>query len=690
VRTSTIFALLAGLAGPAAAQVPDTVRSDSAHGGQRPVVLAPVTVTATRSPLDPMQSPLPAALVGGDALHRDGRTALAQVASAVPGVRAATTGQEIAKPVIRGLGGARVLMLDGGFRLEDYSWSDEDGPSVEPRLASRIEVIRGPASLLYGSDAIGGVVNVIPEGVPIAAAGARLTRWDAEVFGSTNNPGGGAGLEGEWAKGAWGARAHLVGHFVGNTQTPQCELDNTGFTALNGEAAVGTRWDDGAATLRVAHFGGEFKLLEAGGLGAAIPAGCPGGPPKVGEEEESGPERKVDDTRIQLTGERRWHGITLEARGQYQDHTTIEVSDDITPGTEVETIHLGLRTLTVDLLAHHSLGPIEGTAGFSAVTQRNTTTGLAPLVPDASTDGVAVFVVERLTEGPFGLLAGVRGDARTLLADGNTTLALGSQTRDATALTWDAGFTFQIVRGVSVAANVGRAFRAPSLFELFSNGPRLGEARYEIGDPTLKPEASLNVDASLRWQLPRLRGEVAAFRNRISDFVFISPTGQYFHASATDSLRIYRYGQAQATLWGGEVSVAADVTGRVTAWARGDYVHGQNDAASQPLPLMPPMRAVVGAEWHTVPAAAHRWYAGVEVQGVAKQTRLGAFDVPTNGYLLLGLTGGTSVRAIGRALRIDVALRNALDTQYRDFLNRYKEFALDPGRALEVRVGTEF
>ncbi len=134
----------------------------------------------------------------------------------MPGVvRAQATGQEIAKPVIRHSAGARVLMLDGGFRLEDYSWSDEDGPSVEPRLASRIEVIRGPVSLLYGSDAIGGVVNVIPEGVPVAAAGARLARWDAEVFGSTNNPGGGAGLEGAWAKGGWGARAHLVGALRG-------------------------------------------------------------------------------------------------------------------------------------------------------------------------------------------------------------------------------------------------------------------------------------------------------------------------------------------------------------------------------------------------------------------------------------------------------------------------------------------
>jgi iron complex outermembrane receptor protein len=691
MRTLHRTLFLAGLAGlaavapsPARAQEADTARADTGR-----VVLGPVTVTATRSPLDPMRSPLPAALVGSDALRRDERTSLAQVVSVVSGVRAATTGQEIAKPVIRGLGGARVLTLDDGFRLENYAWSDEDGPSVEPRLASRIEIIRGPASLLYGSDAIGGVVNVVPEAVRFAAPGTRLAGWDAELFGSTNNPGGGAGLEGEWAQGTWGARAHLVGHFVGNTQTPRCELDNTGFSALNGEAAVATRTGTGDATLRVARFGGEFKLLEAGGLGAASPAGCPGGPPKVGEE-EGGPERKVDDTRVQLAWRTRWRGLGLEVRGQYQDHTTIERSDDIAPGRETETVHLHLRTATLEALAHHALGPVRGTAGLSWLTQSNATSGVAPLVPDASIDAAGLFVVERLDAGALGLLAGARLDVRSLVAAPNATLAMAGQTRDALAATWDAGFTLAVAPHLALAGNVGRAFRAPNLFELFSDGPRLGEARYEIGAPGLRPETSLNLDASLRWQLPRLRGEIAAFHDRIDDFVFISPTGAFAHPSATDSLRIYRYQQARATLWGGEVSVAADLTERLSAWARGDYVHGQNDAADRPLPLMPPARGVVGAEWHTAPAVAHRWYVGVEVEAVARQTRLGAFDVPTRGYSLFGLTAGTSVTALGRSLRVDARLRNALNTGYRDFLNRYKEFALDPGRALEVRVGTEF
>ncbi|PYP51813.1 MAG: TonB-dependent receptor, partial [Gemmatimonadetes bacterium] len=123
----------------------------------------PVTVTATRAPLAAGLSPLPTQALSEDRLRREQSVSLAHALGSLPGINALTTGQQIGKPVIRGLTGPRVLVLEDGSRLEDYSWSDEDGPSVDARLAQRVEVIRGPASVLYGSDALGGVVNVIPE-----------------------------------------------------------------------------------------------------------------------------------------------------------------------------------------------------------------------------------------------------------------------------------------------------------------------------------------------------------------------------------------------------------------------------------------------------------------------------------------------------------------------------------------------
>src|SRR3989441_3024252 len=230
-----------------------------------PFDVEPVTVTATRTPIAAAASPLPTASLGGDALRRTRGVSLAHVLEDLPGVRALSTGAQIGKPVVRGLTGSRVLVLENGSRLEDYSWSDEDGPSVETGFVRRVEVIRGPASVLYGSDALGGVVNVISEQLPDAAAGPGFVRTGFTLSGATNNAELGAAARVEGARGRLGWRVAAVGRHAASLHTPAGELDNTGFGAVNREGSAVLRGARGAVTLRVVQYGGEFKLLEANG-----------------------------------------------------------------------------------------------------------------------------------------------------------------------------------------------------------------------------------------------------------------------------------------------------------------------------------------------------------------------------------------------------------------------------------------
>src|SRR6266849_2081404 len=155
--------------------------------------------------------PLPSATLGGDQLRQARGVSLAQVLERLPGLRTLSTGEQIGKPMIRGLSGARVLVLENGSRLEDYSWSDEDGPSVETGFVRRVEVIRGPASVLYGSDALGGVVNVISEQLPDAAGGPGFVRSGFQLSGATNNADLGAGARVEGARGRLGWRVAGLG-----------------------------------------------------------------------------------------------------------------------------------------------------------------------------------------------------------------------------------------------------------------------------------------------------------------------------------------------------------------------------------------------------------------------------------------------------------------------------------------------
>ena len=638
----------------------------------------PVTVTATRAPLAAGLSPLPTEALSEDRLRREQSVSLAQALANLPGINALTTGQQMGKPVIRGLTGPRVLVLEDGSRLEDYSWSDEDGPSVDARLAQRVEVIRGPASVLYGSDALGGVVNVIPEELPDANGGPRAMRSGFEVSGASNN----AELEGaarlEGASGGWGWRVFGIGRFASSLHTPAGELDNTGFNALSGEAAVGARGARGSTTLRYTRYGGEFKLLEAGGPASGA---------------EGGPERKLSDDRVQFAGDYLVGGVRLETKAQWQRHSLIEVSDTgVSPGgqpLEGTAFDLLLNTFTIDALAHHTAGArIAGTLGVSGVAQSNDARGRIPLVPDARLRSGAVFGFEQASLGRVRVLAGARVDVRRLTADSNAQLGLSAQTRDYTAFAGNVGIVYG-VGAAALTANVGRAWRAPTLFELFSNGPHLGEARYEIGDPGLEPEAGTNLDVGVRWQGGRVRAELAAYRNAIDRFIFITPTDSFVTVgtSPPDSLRVYRYRQAAARLVGGEAELEVAVTAALSVRARADAVRGTNRATNEPLPLVPPGRAALGAEFHRSGLAwADRVYAGAEIEAVTRQTRLNPLDIPTAGYTLLNLSAGLVRPMLGRIGRVDLAVKNIADVSYRSFLSRYKEFALDPGRNVVLRV----
>jgi outer membrane receptor protein involved in Fe transport len=644
--------------------------------------LEPVVVTGMRAPVTPLLSVMPTATLSEDRVRQDQSVSLAHTLEAVAGVRTLSTGGEIGKPVIRGLTGSRILVADDGSRLEDYSWSDEDGPSIDARLAHRVEVVRGPASVLYGSDALGGVVNVIPDPLPDALGRLPFTHASAETYFAANNHEFGGVLKMEGAHQALGWRAEAIARKSEALHTPAGELENTGFGALDGQVAGGLRGSWGSASLRYTRYGGEFKLLEAGGP-----------PPGVPEGEEEGPERKLSDDRVQASGNFVAGGLRLETKAQWQRHWLQEVSDEQVPGgpapvpgQETVQFDLLLNTLTLDVLAHHALSPaIRGTVGAAGAFQDNNTRGPVPVVPDAHSGTLALFGLERAAMGRVSLVAGARVDGRRLWADAN---AVGNQAAslDWAAVSGDLGVVAEPIEGVALSVNGGRGWRAPTLFELFASGPRIGEARYEIGRSDLVHETSLNLDLGARWERGPVRAEVAAYRNDISDYIYLAPTGD-----TISGYQVYRHQQADAVLRGVEASLEVQPVTDLTLRARFDAVEGTNQVTDQPLPLMPPPRGGLEAEYETTELSwATRAYLSVEGEKLWTQTRLSTFDLATDGYQLLHFGAGIEKRLGSRLVRLDLRVRNAGNVSYQDFLSRYKQFALNPGRNIVARVGADF
>ncbi|HEX5577282.1 MAG TPA: TonB-dependent receptor, partial [Gemmatimonadaceae bacterium] len=279
---------------------------------------------------------------------------------------------------------------------------------------------------------------------------------------------------------------------------------------------------------------------------------------------------------------------------------------------------------------------------------------------------------------------GARLDGRTLSTGGNVSIGVPAQTRSFNAITGSAGALYKVTEPVALVVNVASGFRAPSAPDLFANGFHEGTRAFERGNPDLDVERSLNVDAGVRLTSHDMTGEVTAFVNRVSDYIYLRPFGT--SGSAFDSLQVV---QGNARLVGLEGRLAWRPVSLLTLQMSGDYVRGQNTTADVPLTFIPPLRIIYGAKVH-----------GESLRGVVqpyvtanfetnwKQTRTDPRDFAPPGYTVSSLGAGAG-RVLPRGLMtVDLSVKNVFDAHYRSFMSRYKEYALAPGRVVTLRITT--
>jgi iron complex outermembrane recepter protein len=236
--------------------------------------------------------------------------------------------------------------------------------------------------------------------------------------------------------------------------------------------------------------------------------------------------------------------------------------------------------------------------------------------------------------------------------------------------------------------NVGRGYRAPTAFDLFSNGVHEGTVRFERGDSTLKNETSVNTDLALRVQTADLRAEVGGFANYIDNFIFPNPTGE---TDPESGFQIFDITQGDARLAGFEAAVEYHATRFLHLRGTADYTHGQNRTTDAPLPFIPPFRATYSARLEGGDQGLLRHaYFSIGGESNTRQTRVDPEDFAPPGYTLMNLGAGFSVPAGRSSVGFDFQLRNVFDKEYASFLSRYKTYALDPGRNLIVQVSTKF
>jgi iron complex outermembrane receptor protein len=598
-------------------------------------------------------------VLGGQELTMALQNTLGATLQNEPGVATRSLGPGPARPVIRGLDGDRVLVLQDGMRMGDLSsQSGDHGVNVNPAAASRLEVVRGPATLLYGANAIGGLVNVVTDEIPsdsIAGARGGFT-FDA----SSGAPGGGGAGDITVGNGTVALHVSGGGRRAGDYTTPDGTIPNS-FTRA-GEAQIGVSY-----TKANGYFGGSYAYDHTHY-----------GVPLIEEGETNlDPRRQI----VNLRGERRWDsGMFESVRGSFGLR---RYRHDERDGEEVAT---SFRNDTSDLdfmASHRRIRRMRGSLGASFQTREFETKGAEALSPAVSQKGGAIYLYEEVSLSPHvDFQFGGRYDHQRF------TPAADEPARDFNNVSGSLGLLIHPTDATSLAFSIARASRNPALEELYFHGPHPGTFAVENGNADLQSEHALGFDASFRWRTARASGDITVFTNRIDNFIFRELTEE-----VEDDLPVTFFTQANATLAGVESHVDVRLTNMWSVEAGLDYVRGNLRDVDRPLPRMPPLRGRAGVRFQK-----NAFQTGLEGVFAAKQDRLYTLEgessvvgeTPTPGYSLLKLFASYSVQA-GRGLHtITVRLDNATDVRYRNHLNYLKDLTPEVGRDFRIVYGVRF
>jgi iron complex outermembrane receptor protein len=628
----------------------------------------PITVTAKPRPSRTLTAPAAVTVLTGRQLERERAQSVMQTVQNAPGVTVNTTGAGIAKPVVRGLTSQRVLTLTDGVRQEGQQWGDEHGPEIDAHGIERIEIVRGPQSLLYGPEALSGVINVV----------RRRLKLDREKFetggllaldGFSHNDQGAGSLELRGAGAGFGAAIRASARDASDIRTPRGRLSNSGMEERDFGGSLGAKAGEATILADVSTFEQKLRIHKD-------PVASPGATAYQRVEHKKALLRAFVPTGLGR--------LEATAGAQRNRRQEFEAATD-----SVSKLRLVLDSFTGDVrLNHDPLGPLEGTFGVSGMAQRNDTQADEKLIPAYRQSDLGVFVFEELPAGPVTFSAGARWDQRRLFAGSEGALSVAAQTKDYRSLSGSFGASWAFAEGWALVGNAGSGWRAPSVFELFVNGEHEGSGRFEVGRADLSPERSINTDVSLRRQSATVQAEVTAFRNRVNHFIFPRPTGT---VDAGSGLPVFNIAQANATLIGAEALVKWQARDWLGLSLGADVLRGDNDDLKEPLPQMPGNRIKWGLRLSQASLkTARNAYVSAAGRLVARQNRVAANEQKTAGYGLVDFGAGAELPFSGGEVRADFSVENAFDLPYRDHLSRYRAYALNAGRSFALRLSVPF
>ncbi|SHL44495.1 TonB-dependent receptor [Flavobacterium saccharophilum] len=604
-------------------------------------------------------------------LQQKGTSTLIEGLATIPGVSQISTGTSIGKPVIRGLSGNRVLVYSQGVRIENQQFGDEHGLGLNDAGIESVEVIKGPASLLYGSDALGGVLYFNPE--KFADENTFKANFSQKYFTNTEGSNSSIGLKTSTDNWKFLARGSFNTH--------------SDYKIADGDRVTNSRYNETDFKTGIGYSNSSFSSVlryNYNKLDLGIPEDG------IAEQSSSKntmfPRQGIFNHLLSLNNVIFFENSKLDVDLGYiaNDRSEFEDSNDA-------SLRMKLNTFNYNAKYHFpKMGKIETILGVQGMHQTNTNFGEEFLIPDATTNDFGVFGTANYEWNNSVLQAGLRFDNRNITSEehGITGEEGYFQALDRSFDSFNAslGYKTKLAEPLTLRLNVATGFRAPNLAELTSNGVHEGTNRYEIGNPNLKTEQNVQTDLNLEYKNSHFEFFVNGFYNHVNNYIYTSPTGDVI-----DDNDVFAYIQDNAQLYGGEAGLhfhphPLDWLHFETSF---ETVTGKKDNKDY-LPLIP------ANNWNNTIRTEFKikdWFqegfATLNVSSTFKQDNVSGFETASKGYTLVNLGFGGTVKLGKTAFDVNLNGNNLFDKEYIAHLSRLKTDGI-PNIGRNIVLGVNF
>ncbi len=607
----------------------------------------------------------------GEELRRNLGTTLSETLIDKPGFSERSLGPAPGRPVIRGLGDDRLLILRDGERTGDLSAQSADHAiSIDPMGAEEIEIARGPAALAYGSNAIGGVINVVKNQIPNTSPNQLSGTFS--FSGKSVNTEGSASLDLTVPWNNWVGTFKLNGKTGRDFSTPQGDIENTSILNTFNTAGISYIGSKGYIGSSASYYHSDY----------GIPPDPNGGHP-------NGVDIEMRKFQMDIRGERVFRNSFFrlaEGRFSFVNYNHVELESNGIIGTEFGNFTSNFSTR----LQNNEWGIFEeGSLGIWGEIQDYTVFGAR--TPDSNQYSAAAYLIQ---EGDAGNLHYEVGSRLEYVYSSPKQERFSSRigqikSRSFLALATSASAIYRLNNTLFLGTTAMHSFRAPTLEELYSEGPHLAAYSFEIGNPELDPERGIGLELFLRYRADRITAELAVYRNHFQNYLYARDTGE--RSISDPSLNNYQFVGETALFNGTEFSGEVQVTNRLKVGGNLSYTIGHRNVSEEeqlitgyedntrPLPMIPPLQGSVFSQY-----SINNFTATIRYKLSDEQNRLGEFENRTDGYKLLNATIQYRINKSHYLHTFSLSVSNLLNTTYRNHLSRVKEIYPEPGRSFNL------